>query len=215
MTHLPGDLSTRPEPADRAPWSWGWFLGPVVLFVLAGCLTGVVWERLATPGRAIVMEGKAYPAVAGVETLFDQVGTFVLLTGGVGLVLGLLLSLLGRVHASATSAGVLLGSLVGAPMAYLVGRALGPGAPNPAGHQDYDSLPMRLSLRGIETQSPLFPLPDSTLLVMALTAMLAVVVVHLFLTLTERTPHPQAPLRPVPAAVGWPPDGLPGESGRS
>lgn len=213
MRYQPDDVVSHPEPADDSPWSWGWFLGPVALFVLAGCVSGVVWERLATPGQAIVMDNKAFPAVAGVETLFDQVGTFVLLTGGVGLVLGLVVSVLGRVHASASAAGVLVGSVLGAPMAYVVGRALGPGTPDPTGHRDYDSLAMPLSLRGIETQSPLFPLPDSTLLVMALAAMLAVVVVHLFLTLTERTP--QAPRGPEHPGVGWPPDGVSGESGRS
>ena len=207
MSGLRADAPRRPVVVTRA----GWFVVPVVVFVLAGVLLGVLWERLATPGTALVMEGKAYPAVAGVESLFDQTGIFVLLTGGCGLVLGGVLAVLGRAHQDMATLGILVGSLLAAPMAYVVGRALGPGVPDPTGHQDYDELLTQLRLRGIDTDSPLFPFPDSTLLVMAMTALLAVVVLHLIASLSPRAAGDPRPVEYYQHWVGTPANDSSGE----
>lgn len=194
------------EPRDRLAASGRVLVAVLVCFALAGLVSGWVWATVATPETWLVLKGKAYPAQAGIERAFGQVGWFVVITGATGLLMGAVTAFLWRRFPLAATVGALVGGVASSVVAYLFGRFLGPGTPDPTGHQDYDALLGRFSLRSVDTDSPLLPFPDSTLLVGALAAVLALTVVYLVL------PDSHAPARserdgvPTPSDSGlWPP----------
>lgn len=164
-------------------------------FLVAGVLIGVAWERIASPIRVVVVGGQLHHLVDWRAT-FDPTAVFVLLTGGAGLVVGIGCAVLGRRRAMATSIGVVVGGLAAAPAAYWVGRALGPGAPDPTGVADGATVSLQLGLRGIDFGSPFVPWPDPTLFVFALGAVLGLLGVIMAWPSRGERPTPMAPAQP-------------------
>lgn len=181
------------EAERRAELRWGALV--VTVFLVAGVGAGFLWERLAAPVAVSVKDGRPYRYL-DVSGTFDQVGVFIVITGALGLVLGVGFAALGRRRYRTTTPTVLLGSLLAAPVAYLVGRALGPETPAGSGNPEGVTLLLPLSLRGLNQDSPLTPLPDSTLLVCALLAMVGLAGVFLCLPSRGDRPMLLAPAQP-------------------
>lgn len=171
------ELSTTPRLRTLAASEvTRWVLLVLGAFVLAGVGLGVAWWQLATPLKVRFVDGAAV-SWEGLDKTFDQVAIFALLSAGIGLVLGGVLAWFGRARALSTTIAVLVGSFLAGPIGYLVGHALGPSKIDSSAITGDALASAPLNLRGLSSDSPLVPFPDATLLVVALTAMVALAAV--------------------------------------
>ena len=119
----------------------------VVVFVAAGAVAGVAWERLWDAPDGLTYQGEWYLEPAGPDVSFEGVALFVLIAFPLGLVLAVLAGLW-RGREVVTVVGVLAGAALAAVVMYAVGSALGPADPQAlaAGAPDYTPLSGDLAL---------------------------------------------------------------------
>lgn len=156
----------------------------VVLLVLAvaGAVAGWVWQRWATPPTGAVLDGRwrlgfriegdfLVGDASGFERAFGVVGTYVVVCGATGLVLGVVVALVCRRAELVTLATVALGSALAAFVCYRVGLALGPADPSDAARSAGDGTVLTGSL-AIDQLAPFVALPLLALVGLAFTYML-------------------------------------------
>ena len=133
MAATGGDESAETAGSGPAPGgvrhSWLLTVARVVgLFVLAGALSGWLWQTLWTPPTGIASSGAFYLDGPGLRADFSGTGIFVLVGLGAGAVLGAGCGFARR-DPRVLFAGVLLGSVLGALTCAWAGHWLGPADP--------------------------------------------------------------------------------------
>ncbi len=119
----------------------------VVVFLAAGALAGIAWERLWDAPVGLTLQGSWFLEPAGPDLSFQPVWIFV----AIGFPLGLLIAAvvgLWRDHEALTVVVVLVAAGLASVLMYAVGTHLGPADPQvlAAGRPDYTSLPGSLGL---------------------------------------------------------------------
>ena len=115
----------------------------LVAFAVAGAVAGFVWQRWATPPTGAVLDGRwrlgfriegdfLVGDASGFERAFGVVGTYVVVCGATGLLLGVVVALRVPPRRAGDPGAVALGSALAAFVCYRVGLALGPDDPTPA-----------------------------------------------------------------------------------
>jgi hypothetical protein len=120
----------------------------VAVFVAAGALAGVLWERLWDVPTGVTYQGHWYLEPAGPDLSFQGIALFVVIAFPLGIVLGLLAGLR-RGHETATALTVLVAASLAGVVMYAVGSSLSPPDPQPlaAGRPDYTTdIPGHLGL---------------------------------------------------------------------
>lgn len=157
-------------------------LAVVVVLGLAGVAAGWVWQRWATPASGVVLDGSwrlGYRIegdfLVGDATTFERafgvIGTYLVVCGATGLVLGVLVALVCRRAELVTLAAVALGSALAAFACYRVGLALGPDDPAVAARTAADGTVLSGDL-GIDRLAPFVAFPLLALVGLAVTYML-------------------------------------------
>jgi DivIVA domain-containing protein len=146
------------EQASRRPGPLWWALG-LLACLLAGVLTGVAWELLAPLPRLQVVGDRVLSPDVEQETAVAADGWFAVCAAVAGVLAAV--AAFARVRAAhmAVLAGLTLGGLAAAIVAWRVGVALGPGSvqEEAAGLADGDIFngPLRLSAHGVLFTWPL------------------------------------------------------------
>jgi len=158
----------------------------VAAFALGGAVAGFAWERLWTPATGVVVDHRWRPADAlALQQQFSGTGWYVVVGTALGLVLGIVASLLVDRVPLLTLVAVVVGSALAAWLMLRVGVALGPPDPQhvAAAAKDGTRLPAQLTVSG---RSPFIAFP--------LGALLGLVIV--LIGLGPRDPRPSVEERP-------------------
>lgn len=147
---------------------WVQFLVAVAVLAAFGALAGVVWQWVWTPPVGVVLDHEWVPvSETSISQQFSATGWYVVVGSIAGLLAGALVALVLDRSPLVTLLGVVLGSLLGAWLMYVVGVALGP-----ADHQELartaeegTRLPRALSVSGA---SPWVALPAGAMVSLAL-----------------------------------------------
>jgi len=99
------------------------------VFVVSGVVVGVVWPHLVEPVRVTRTDFGLLTGETALSNRFDTDGWFIVLGGGVGLVLGGLLTWWRRADEVVTVVAVAVGAGVAAVVAAWLGHQLGPDDP--------------------------------------------------------------------------------------
>jgi len=140
----------------------------VAILAVAGVVAGVVWHWAWTPPSGAVVDHRwVAEDEASLRGQFSGTGWYVVVGSVAGLVAGALAALLLDRTPLLTLLGVVLGSVLGAWLMYLVGVALGPSDPAELARtaKDGTHLPAALSVSGA---SPFIALPAGALVAVAL-----------------------------------------------
>jgi hypothetical protein len=151
----------------------------VVVFLAAGALAGVLWERLWDAPAGVTYEGSWYLEPAGPDVAFQGVALFVLIAFPLGLVLAVLAGIR-RGHELATVLLVLVAAALAGIVMYAVGTSLGPADPQAlaAGKPDYTPLSGDLALNAPD--EGLAPYRSTALVALPAGAMTGLVATYLF-----------------------------------
>jgi hypothetical protein len=95
-------------------------------FLVAGVVVGVLWPQLVEPVTVTRTDLGLQTGEVPLAHQFDQDAWYALLGGGVALLLGVALTRWRRAHETATLVAVVLGALLAAAVASLLGTAIGP-----------------------------------------------------------------------------------------
>jgi hypothetical protein len=128
-------------------------------FALAGAVAGFVWERLWTPAMGVVVDHRWRPADAlALQQQFSGTGWYVVVGTAVGLLLGIVATLLVDRVPLLTLVAVVVGSALAAWVMLRVGVALGPADPQDlaASADEGTRLPAQLQVSG---RSPFIAFP--------------------------------------------------------
>jgi hypothetical protein len=131
-------LEPRRPRSPHRPGSGRWQApAVVVLFAAAGAGLGVLWERLWSPTRGVVVRRQWFVVddqlrydLDGLRNQFSGTALFTTLVLGAGVVLGLVCALFLARHELRTLASVALGSALGSVLMWQVGTRLGPPDPD-------------------------------------------------------------------------------------
>jgi hypothetical protein len=117
------------------------------VFLVAGAVAGVVWERLWDAPDGLSYQGQWFLEPAGPDLSFQGIALFVLIAFPLGLVLAALVGLRGD-HEVATVLAVLVAASLAGVVMYAVGSRLGPPDPQAlaAGEADYTPISGDLGL---------------------------------------------------------------------
>ncbi len=151
----------------------------VVVFLAAGALAGVLWERLWDAPAGVTYEGSWYLEPAGPDVAFQGVALFVLIAFPLGLVLAVLAGIR-RGQELATVLVVLVAAALAGIVMYAVGTSLGPADPQAlaAGKPDYTPLSGDLALNAPD--EGLAPYRSTALVALPAGAMTGLVATYLF-----------------------------------
>lgn len=127
------------------PLRWG--ASVLTMFLVAGVVAGVLWERLWDAPTGLTYQGRWYLEPAGPDVSFEGIALFVLLAFPLGLVLAVLAGLR-RDHEIFTVLTVLVAATLAGLVMYAVGNSLGPSDPQAlaAGKPDYTPISGDLGL---------------------------------------------------------------------
>jgi hypothetical protein len=120
----------------------------VVVFLGAGALAGVLWERLWDVPTGVTYQGRWFLEPAGPDVSFQGIALFVVIAFPLGILLGVLAGLR-RGDEVATALTVLVAASLAGVVMYAVGSSLSPPDPQPlaAGAPDYTTdIPGHLGL---------------------------------------------------------------------
>jgi hypothetical protein len=120
------------------------------VFAVAGALAGVVWELLWTPPTGVAHQGEFVMDGPALRAEFGGTGSYVLISAALGLVLGVVLTVLCDEDELVTLIAVAAGAVLAAWLMREVGSALGPPDPRELARtlEDYTELPADLRVRG-------------------------------------------------------------------
>ncbi|WP_432932523.1 hypothetical protein ACQPZZ_15030 [Microbispora sp. CA-135349] len=120
MRHLRGNLAT--------------IVVTVLVLAVLGVVAGYVWWALAPATRYVLIDGVPHPADPESQSLIEADGWFAVVTGGFGLVSGIVGYVLSRTRPVEVLVGLAAGGLLAGYVAMLVGgraegevQAAGPG----------------------------------------------------------------------------------------
>lgn len=144
-------------------------LAVLVVFALAGALAGWLWERWATPPTGVALDGEWILGarvdgdflVRDPEALghaFGVVGTFAVVCGVTGLILGVVAAYACRRSELVTLAVVAVSSVVAVFLCYRIGLSLGPVDPTAAAATADNGAALTGSL-AIDQRTPFVALP--------------------------------------------------------
>ena len=124
-----------------------WVATVLAVFLGAGVVAGVLWERLWDAPTGLTFDGRWYLEPAGPDFSFEGIALFVLIAFPLGLVLAVLAGLR-REHEMVTVLTVLVAASLAGLVMYAVGSSLGPSDPQAlaAGKPDYTPISGDLGL---------------------------------------------------------------------
>jgi hypothetical protein len=150
----------------------------LVVFLLAGALAGVLWERLWDAPDGLSYQGEWFLEPAGPDISFQGIALFVMIAFPLGLVLAALAGLRSE-HEVATVLTVLVASSLAGVVMYAVGSSLGPPDPQAlaAGQADYTPISGGLGLTAPDRDS--VPYRSTALVALPAGAMTGLVGIYL------------------------------------